>query len=133
MKRQPRQKYDPLVDEVELVEANPQYAHVRLPDGRETTVSVRHLAPRGTVAPDDADAGIGVASDERDTVDRAGDDGTLPDSDSAKDGDRLGNGLTESSPSKPEHSPQPKQSHLTVRRSSRTRSMPKHLERDYVL
>ncbi|CAC5405006.1 unnamed protein product [Mytilus coruscus] len=40
-------KYDPLVEEVHLLEANPTYAHVRLPDGRETTVSVRHLAPRG--------------------------------------------------------------------------------------
>ena len=39
MKRNVRQsKYDPLVDEVNLIEANPQYAHVRLPDDRETTV-----------------------------------------------------------------------------------------------
>ena len=40
-------KYDPIVDEVELVDANPQYAHVRLPDGRESTVSLRQLAPVG--------------------------------------------------------------------------------------
>lgn len=40
-------KYEPLVQEVELIEANPEYAHVRLPDGRETSVSLRHLAPRG--------------------------------------------------------------------------------------
>jgi transposase InsO family protein len=40
-------KTDPLVDEVELLQANPQYAHVRYPDGRETTVSLRHLAPAG--------------------------------------------------------------------------------------
>ena len=40
-------KYDPLVEEVELLESNPEYAHVRLQDGRETTVSTRHLAPRG--------------------------------------------------------------------------------------
>ena len=38
-------KYDSLVDEAELIEANPQYAHVRLGDGRETTVSLRDLAP----------------------------------------------------------------------------------------
>ena len=38
-------KYDPLVDEAELLEANPQYAHVRLNNGRETTVSLRDLAP----------------------------------------------------------------------------------------
>ena len=36
-----RSKYEPLVDEVELVEANPRYAHVIFPDGRETTVSMK--------------------------------------------------------------------------------------------
>ena len=46
LKRQVRSsKTDPLVDEVELLEANPNYAHVRYPDGRETTVSIKHLAP----------------------------------------------------------------------------------------
>ena len=42
-------KTEPLVDEVELLEANPHYAHVRYPDGRETTVSTKHLAPRGQI------------------------------------------------------------------------------------
>jgi hypothetical protein len=41
-------KYDQLVDEVELIEANPQYAHVRDRNGREITVSLRDLAPCGT-------------------------------------------------------------------------------------
>lgn len=40
-------KYDPAVDEVELIEANPKYAHIRHRDGRESTVSLRHLAPFG--------------------------------------------------------------------------------------
>ena len=40
-------KYEPLVDEVELLEANPNYAHIRHPDGRENTVSLRDLAPCG--------------------------------------------------------------------------------------
>lgn len=39
-------KTDPLVDEVELLQANPHYAFVRYPDGRETTVSTKHLAPK---------------------------------------------------------------------------------------
>ena len=38
-------KYDALVEEVELLESNPAYAHIRLPDGREETVSLRQLAP----------------------------------------------------------------------------------------
>jgi transposase InsO family protein len=41
-------KHEPFVDEVELLDANHQYAHVRFPDGRESTVSTRHLAPAPT-------------------------------------------------------------------------------------
>ena len=40
-------KYEDDVEEVELLKSNPQYAHVRLSNGRETTVSLRHLAPHG--------------------------------------------------------------------------------------
>ena len=40
-------KYDPRVDEVELIQANPSYAHIRFPTGREATVSLRDLAPVG--------------------------------------------------------------------------------------
>lgn len=39
-------KYEPIVEEVELLECNPQYAHVRLPNGKEETVSGKQLAPR---------------------------------------------------------------------------------------
>uniref|UniRef100_A0A2C9LE06 Uncharacterized protein n=1 Tax=Biomphalaria glabrata TaxID=6526 RepID=A0A2C9LE06_BIOGL len=39
-------KFDPLVQEVELISCNPQYAHIRFPNGREETVSLRHLAPK---------------------------------------------------------------------------------------
>jgi hypothetical protein len=39
-------KYGPPVEEVYLTEANPDYAYIRLADGRETTVSTHHLAPR---------------------------------------------------------------------------------------
>ena len=38
-------KEDPLVDEVDLIGANAQYAHVRFDGGRESTVSTKHLAP----------------------------------------------------------------------------------------
>ena len=41
-------KYDPLVEEAELIEANPEYALVKFPDGRETNISLKHLAPRGS-------------------------------------------------------------------------------------
>ena len=48
-KRHVRQsKYEPLVEEVELIEANPNYAYIRYADGRESTVSLRDLAPRGS-------------------------------------------------------------------------------------
>ena len=45
VKRHMRNKGDLLVDEAELIEANPQYAYVRFNNGRETTVSLRDLAP----------------------------------------------------------------------------------------
>ncbi|KAL7640101.1 UNVERIFIED_CONTAM: hypothetical protein RMT77_009515 [Armadillidium vulgare] len=38
-------KDDSLVEEVQLLEANPQFAHVRFPNGREDTVSIRDLGP----------------------------------------------------------------------------------------
>ena len=42
-------KFDPLVEKVGVLQANPHYAHIRYPDGRETTVSTKHLAPYGHV------------------------------------------------------------------------------------
>ena len=45
----PQSNYEPLVEEVELLEANPQFAHVRFPSGKETTVSVRDLPPSGVL------------------------------------------------------------------------------------
>ena len=49
MKRHVRSsKFDPLTDEVHLIEANPQYAHVRYPDGKEDTVALKQLAPKPT-------------------------------------------------------------------------------------
>ncbi|CAB0007294.1 unnamed protein product [Nesidiocoris tenuis] len=50
MKRQVRSsKYDPLVDEVDLLEADRNHALVRLQNGREVSVSLKHLAPRGDI------------------------------------------------------------------------------------
>ena len=46
VKHHVRNKDEPLVDEAELLEINPSYAHVRLKDERETTVSIRDLSPR---------------------------------------------------------------------------------------
>ena len=46
LKRHNRQsKYEPFVDEVELLEANPNYAHIRYNNGRESAVSLSDLAP----------------------------------------------------------------------------------------
>ena len=45
VKRHCRNKTDLLVEVAELLEANAQYAHVRLEDGREILVSLRDLAP----------------------------------------------------------------------------------------
>ena len=50
LKRYVRQsKYDPIVEETELIEANPRYAHIRLQNSKEITVLLRNLAPAGLV------------------------------------------------------------------------------------
>ena len=78
LKRHVREsKYDPLVDEVELLDANPEYAHVRFPSGRETTVSLRHLAPRGDV--DLRVPGLTTGSDPSDHVPLPRDDASRSD------------------------------------------------------
>ena len=60
MKKQTRSsKYDPVAHEVDLLECNPQYAHVRLPNGREETVSIKHLAPPGESGMSDSIAEFG--------------------------------------------------------------------------
>ena len=41
-----RSKSDPLVEEVELFDANPSFSHVRFANGRESTVSTGDLAPK---------------------------------------------------------------------------------------
>lgn len=56
-------KYEPIVEEVELLEANPSYAHVRFQDGREDTVSVRHLAPSGFVGRPETHPGVSNCED----------------------------------------------------------------------
>ena len=80
----------PLVERVELLDANPGYAHVRLPDGRETTVSMRHLAPAGspptdTLSPPGAPSprvsppgAASPGSDKDATAETIGDDVTFP-------------------------------------------------------
>ena len=40
-------KYEPLVDQVELIHATPSYARVRLANSREVSVSLRDVAPVG--------------------------------------------------------------------------------------
>ena len=58
-------KYEPLVDDVDLIEpTNPAYAHVQLPNGRETTVSIRHLTPRELIYDENVESSEQVISNE---------------------------------------------------------------------
>jgi hypothetical protein len=46
MKRHARaSKYEPFVEEVDIIEVNPSYAQVKTSSGKELTVSLRDLAP----------------------------------------------------------------------------------------
>ena len=38
-------KHDNLVDQVELIDVNPMFANIRYPDGRESSVALKDLAP----------------------------------------------------------------------------------------
>jgi hypothetical protein len=40
-----KNKFESLVEEVQLLEANPDYSYVRLRDGRDTAIPMRYLAP----------------------------------------------------------------------------------------
>ncbi|XP_024080601.1 uncharacterized protein LOC112126213, partial [Cimex lectularius] len=81
-------KYDKEVEEVELIEANPQYALIRWPNGVESTVSLRQLAPAGNTSHvESPEVVTPVVADGRDTshlavesqglVDGSGSDGAL--------------------------------------------------------
>ena len=45
LRRFVRNKDEPLVDEGDILDANPSFAHIRFPDVRESTVSTTDLAP----------------------------------------------------------------------------------------
>lgn len=60
-----RTKDDPLVQEVELIHTNPSYAHIRYKDGRESSVSIRDLAPCPNLHPTICgERGVNNSSDE---------------------------------------------------------------------
>ena len=71
LRRFVRNKNEPLVDEVELMEANPNFAHIRFPDGRVSTVSVTDLAPcpsKTTTFPESNAYHVGITDDEQPTT-----------------------------------------------------------------
>ncbi|XP_063380929.1 uncharacterized protein LOC134667447 [Cydia fagiglandana] len=59
-------KYDPAVEEGHLLQSNPNYSYVRYADGREGTISNRHLAP----IPSD-DEYLSIFSEDTDDVPEA--------------------------------------------------------------
>ena len=71
LRRFVRNKNKPLVDKVELVEANPNFAHIRFPDGRESTVSVTDLAQcssKTTTFPESNTYHDEITDDEQPTI-----------------------------------------------------------------
>ena len=102
MKRHNRaSKYEPAVEEVELIKANPQYAWVKHPSGRESTVSLRDLALR-----DEKDSDIQLLNKRNDLTDKSDIDVLTQNSDAVTSKDL----------------PQ-----VTPRRSTRTRKSPERL------
>ena len=68
-------KYDPFVDEVELLNANPNYALERFPSGKEDTVSIRDLVSCVRDVSDDKNSTFGnsqnTPGNESDTIDNS--------------------------------------------------------------
>ena len=63
-----KSKYDPLVEKVQLIHANPEYAFIRFDNGRESTVSLRDLAPVSTNDTCDQDPLDSETGDEQRTT-----------------------------------------------------------------
>ena len=59
-----RNKGEPLGEEVTLLEANPQYALVEYPNGRQTTISIKDLAPLPQAIDIDAETFDTVQNDD---------------------------------------------------------------------
>lgn len=117
-------KYDPLVKRVTLLEGNSEYAHVRLPDGHETTVSTRQLAPCGEL--EKAEDQEGFREEDEQAFSRIDDMAGLSNDDSYSTQHQLQQSakplqLPFSLP------PQTQPSALPVRRSSRERRSPSYL------
>ena len=110
LKKFVRNKQDPLCEEVELIEANPNLALIRFSDGRETAVSTSDLAP--THRPTHEDLAPANANDILENV-----SDSLPVEETPqlelKSDEKTENGLSsDPTPSEP------------LRRSSRTRRRP---------
>ena len=74
VKKHVQNKDKSLVEEAELIECHPTYAHVRLSSGRETIVSVRDIAPTvesNTALPENNGETIFIDSDV--SIDNVGD------------------------------------------------------------
>lgn len=138
-------KYQPTVEEAELIEVNPDYSIVRLNDGRETAVSNRHLAPIGEERERTLDRDL----EPTELDDNVTDIPTPQDPDKAREASALppespggletpeiiqtsqGPSVAETNDAPPSAGPlAPQQEWL--RRSSRPRRLPSHL-RDYKL
>ena len=69
-------KYDPIVEEVDVLDVNPSTSHVKTAEGRELIVSNRHLAPIGDAVPDSStfeNVGTDAMSDSQASDDANGD------------------------------------------------------------
>ncbi|XP_045526419.1 uncharacterized protein LOC123715455 [Pieris brassicae] len=122
-------KYQPLVEEVELIHSNPDFSYIRFPDGRETTVSNRHLAPLGS-------EGVDLRINNEHTPDYDNVAEPLPETEDQNleipPSNETGPVVFENSRELATELPSSPQPEPTVRRSDRVRKTPEFLK-DYVL
>lgn len=119
-------KTDPYVEEVTLVHVNPQYAHVRHANGKETTVSLKHLAPPGvdcsSLNPNGQIGDVNISDGHCDISSTKMTDVPLPEPLEGKLGDTINDTEgAEDSAAQPENSE-------PLRRSERVRRAPERLD-----
>ncbi|XP_026328609.1 uncharacterized protein LOC113236663 [Hyposmocoma kahamanoa] len=116
-------KYQPIVEEVTLLHVNPDYSYVRYEDGRETTVSNRHLAPLSL------DSQIMV--DETTNIEALNENSNeVEDPNPTSQNSETRSSDSENETEDIDHPEPPADTEPEIRRSARVRHPPAHLE-DY--
>ena len=122
-------KYEPVVEEADLIHATPNYAYIRFKNGHEATVSLKDVAPTPNQPPiiDESDVYPTNESNNSETQDSLHVESELVDSEVSNENRRINNRSIEENDDAdlPSHDTDNEQ--LPLRRSNRSRKAPDRL------